>query len=56
MTTLEWFIFGLALSAPITVWVYIWFGGNHEKETPNDKAPARQAQEGHRQSLYQRQH
>jgi len=58
MTTLEWFIFGLALSAPITVWVYIWFGqgGSNEKETPHDKAKARQAQEGRRQPSHQRQH
>jgi len=37
MTMLEWFIFGLAISAPITVWVYIWFGqnvGHNEKEKP----------------------
>jgi hypothetical protein len=35
MTLLDWFVFGLALSAPITVWVYIYFGGeHHEKEAP----------------------
>jgi hypothetical protein len=58
MTLIDWFIFGLALSAPITVWVYIWFGGEyHEKETsPSDKAQARQAQKGPHQSRDQRQH
>jgi len=50
MSLLEWFIYGLALSAPITVWVYIWVGqgGSDEKETPSAKAQARQAQKWHR--------
>jgi len=32
MSLLEWFIYGLALSAPITVWVYIWFGQPKEPD------------------------
>lgn len=30
MSTWEWFVYGLALSVPITTWVYIWFGQPEE--------------------------
>jgi hypothetical protein len=46
----EWLIWGGALAAPITVFAYLWMQGRgyDEEASPCTKAPARQAQKGHR--------